>query len=398
MAARRSALATLVLAAVGFAVAGWIAHSHAQLDSGLTPGCRINAGLDCAPVLTSEYAYVLGVPVAWWAMATYAAIAAAALLALRVRGTAQRRRLASALFGAAIAVVAFSAYLAYIAFGVLGAVCPQCTVLDVINLALLATTARLYSAAQSAARDQHAWGARARVIGGGVLAAAALLLATVVWHAATDVAALSADEVCEQDPEFCRVYEQLPVVAVDVPGGHVKGDGSARVTIVEFSDFECGHCQQAYRNLKAIWPRYRDDVQVRFHHFPLDGTCNPSIPAGGGHRYACLAAMAAECAGQQGRFWEYHDQLFDNQPNFDRDRLLGYADAVGLDRAKFGACLDSDAPRAAVQRDVAAGQQLGIESTPTLFFNGRAVRGAPRTEQFGYAIVLERAAKSKREG
>jgi protein-disulfide isomerase len=174
-------------------------------------------------------------------------------------------------------------------------------------------------------------------------------------------------------------------------GGHSKGRTDAPVTIVEFSDFECGHCKEAYRGLKAALPTYGDDVQVRFHHYPLDGACNPAIPAGGGHRYACLAAMAAECAGAQGKFWQYHDTLFENQPQFTRDDLLRYADDVGLDRAQFLACLDSDAPRAAIARDVAAGDRLGIESTPTLYLNGRTVRGALRGDVLGYAIVLERA-------
>ena len=91
--------------------------------------------------------------------------------------------------------------------------------------------------------------------------------------------------------------------------------------------------------------------------------------------------MAAECAGAQGSFWEYHDLLFENQSTLDRDSLLAYAQRVGLDRAAFLACLDSDAPREAIARDVAEGMRLGIESTPTLFLNGRTITGAPRAER-----------------
>jgi protein-disulfide isomerase len=166
--------------------------------------------------------------------------------------------------------------------------------------------------------------------------------------------------------------------------------------LTEFSDFECGHCANAYRSLKQVLPRYQKDVQVRFHHFPLDAACNPAVKHSV-HQYACLAAMAAECAAAQGRFWEYHDMLFEHQANLDRDSLLDYAARVGLERSAFVACLDSDAPRQAIARDVAEAMRLGIESTPTFFLNGRTITGAPRATALGYAIQLERA-KQRGEG
>ena len=93
-------------------------------------------------------------------------------------------------------------------------------------------------------------------------------------------------------------------------------------------------------------------------------------------RNACLAAMSAECAGQQGKFWEYHDRLFDNQGSLSRSAFLRFAEELGLDRERFVSCLESDETRRAVQSDVAEGDRLGITSTPTLFINRRSVRGA----------------------
>jgi protein-disulfide isomerase len=163
------------------------------------------------------------------------------------------------------------------------------------------------------------------------------------------------------------------------------------VVIVEFSDFQCPHCARAYRDLKRVLPRFRSDVQVVFRHFPLDKSCNPAVTASA-HPYACLAAAASECAAAQGRFWEYHDVLFEHQSALGRDHLVRYADDLGLDRARFLACLDSDAPRVAVRSDVAAAEKLGIKSTPTFFLNGRVLRGALESDKFEYAIRLERAA------
>ena len=396
MPAKRPALVTLLLSLIGLAIAAMIAHTHRQIESGLATGCTINREVDCIPVLSSSYAYLFGTPVAWWAIAAYLAMAAGALIVLTTGSATRRRQIANLLLIAASGAILFSAYLAFIAFVVLGHVCPQCAGLYVVNLLLLASTAWLASATQGSARDQQVWRARLPLIGGGVAAMLVVVVASVFWKGLTSAEALTAAEVCQRDPDFCARYKNLPVVPLELSGGHLKGSADAPVTIVEFSDFECGHCKLAYEGLKQTLPMYGKDVQVRFHHYPLDAACNAGIPAGGGHKFACLAAMAAECAAEQGKFWEYHDTLFDNQPSFSRDELLGYADDLGLDRARFTACLDSDAPRAAIRQDVASGTKLGVESTPTLFLNGRTVRGALRGDTLGYAIVIERAATQKK--
>lgn len=398
MPVKRPALATLAITLAGVVVALMLVRTHAQLTAGLGTSCKISETIDCAPVLTSSFAYLFGIPVAWFALAAYAGLALLAAGVLAVASAARRRQLASLLFLGAVGAVAFSAYLAYIAFAVIGHVCPQCTTLYVVNLALLVATAWLTGAVQGSTRDRRAWQGRLRLIGVGVVGSVALLVAGVLWKSLHHPMPLSADEVCQRDPLFCSQYKDLPVVPLDVPGGHVKGADGAPVTIVEFSDFECGHCKLAWEGLKQALPIYGDQVQVRFHHFPLDGACNPEMPAGGGHKYACLAAMAAECAGAQDRFWQYQDALFEHQPMFTREDLLRYAADLGLDRDRFAACLDSDAPREAVRQDVASGTKLGIESTPTIYLNGRTVHGALKGDTFGYAIVLERAAKPKREG
>jgi protein-disulfide isomerase/uncharacterized membrane protein len=398
MSVKRPALITLALALGGVVVSILIARTHAELSAGLAAGCKINETINCAPVLGSEYAYLFGIPVAYFALAAYAGMVALALGAYLTASVARRRQAANLLLLGAVVSVIVSAYLAYVAFAIIGHVCPQCTTLYIINLLLLAATAWLTSAVQGSTREQQTWQGRLRLIGGGVVGTLVLLVAAVAWKGLNSPTAMSADEVCQRDPQFCSQYKNLPVVPLDVPGGHAKGRPDAPVTIVEFSDFECGHCKLAYEGLKQALPIYGDQVQVRFHHYPLDGSCNPAMPPGGGHKYACLAAMAAECAGAQGQFWQYHDTLFEHQPAFTREDLLRYAADLGLDRDTFVACLDSDAPRAAIRQDVASGTKLGIDSTPTLYINGRTVRGALRGDTFGYAIVLERAAGPKHEG
>ncbi len=399
MAGTRAAIATLVLALIGVAIGANLAYVHAQLaaSASYTSWCSINAEVNCNVVLGSEYAYFLGVPIAYGALLTYLAIAAAAIGVLLGARAKLRRRLITALFAVSVWSVAFSAYLLGVSIFVLDAICLLCSGLYVVNLGLLVSTTWLYSAARTATRDQETWQGRTRVIGGVAAVAVLLVVGMVSWKASRGDQMLSAEEIKQKDPEFYAWYGKLPTITTEVSGGHTKGQDDAPVSITEFSDFECGHCANAYRSLKQVLPRYHKDVQVRFHHFPLDSACNPAVKHTV-HQYACLAAVAAECAAAQGRFWEYHDVLFENQSKLDRDSLLEYAQRLGLDRAAFLACLQSDAPRQAIARDVAEGMRLGIESTPTLFLNGRTITGAPRVEQLTYAIQIERAAKTHSEG
>jgi len=394
MPAKRAAVATLVLAVIGFAIGIMLAQVHAGLaaDPGYTSFCSINETVDCDRVMSSEYAYAFGVPVAWWALLTYAAVGALALIAWRAPRVSQRRQTATLLFAVAIAGLSYSAFLAYIAFFVLGTVCLLCSGLYVVNLGLLVTTAMLYAGARAGARDSDAWQGHTRTILALAVVAGLLLVVAVGWKASGGGATvLTPEEIRTQSPDFYAWYSALPLAAPKIDGGQIKGPATAPVTIIEFSDFQCGHCAKAHENLKAVLPRFAKDVQVRFHHFPLDAACNPAVKQSF-HKYACLAAMASHCAGAQGKFSEYQDLLFAHQDALDRDSLLAYADQVGVARAPFLACLQSDETRAAIERDVAEGVRLNIQSTPTLFINGRTITGAPEPSSLTNVIVLERAA------
>ena len=178
---------------------------------------------------------------------------------------------------------------------------------------------------------------------------------------------------------------------VPLDGGHSRGNASAPVTIVEFSDFECGHCANFHRSVDDVLHRYGQSVRVVFHHFPLDSECNPSLTVQL-HREACLAAVASECAAEQGQFWQYQNVLFNNQKQLGRQSLIEYATRLGLDTTRFATCLDSPEPRARVQNDVTEGAALGVDSTPTVFINGRLVKGALEPDLLCAAVTLARSA------
>lgn len=400
MRVKAAAWAAIALAVIGFAVSVDIALVHRALTAGFTSWCDVNESVSCSTVLGSEWARLAGVPVAWWAALTYALSGGLAGAVLASARATPRRRAATLLFALAAWSLLFSVYMAVIALVVIRAVCVLCVSLYVVNTGLCAAAGVLWVALRSEGRGGERlwkrWQERGRLIGGIAVVAVAALIGFVVWEAmGGGGSALTAEELAAQDPEFHRWWQALAVVRPEElpPVAAVDPGRAAPVTIVEFSDFECPMCAKAFRNLKRVLPRLGDQVRVELHHFPLDKACNPSMSADK-HRFACLAAVAAECAAAQGIRGAYEDRLFENQSMLDRDSLIRHAERVGVDRGRFLACLDSEEPRKKVERDVEFGRRLRLERTPTLFIDGRRVEGALESEKFYAAIRFAQAARA----
>ncbi|MBM7478098.1 DsbA family protein [Oerskovia jenensis] len=148
------------------------------------------------------------------------------------------------------------------------------------------------------------------------------------------------------------------------PDAHVFGDPDAPVTIVEFGDFECPYCHDAAPVLRTVVEESGGQVRLVFRHFPLFEV----------HPYALTAALAAEAAGAQGRFWDMHDLLFAHQDRLDDVGLAHWAQKLGLD----GASVVGDAAQQhgdVVERDYLAGGALGVRGTPTVYVDGERYRG-----------------------
>ena len=158
------------------------------------------------------------------------------------------------------------------------------------------------------------------------------------------------------------------------------GSKEARVTIVEFSDFQCPYCRAIQSTLKQILKEYGSEVTLVFKHLPLDI-----------HADAFLSARAAFCAGGQGRFWPFHDALFTAEI-LSPEALNKMASDDGLNMPKFKACLSSEVSRAAVVKDVREATQVGINSTPSFVVNGKLIRGAIDFEEF--KAIIEQELKS----
>jgi protein-disulfide isomerase len=168
------------------------------------------------------------------------------------------------------------------------------------------------------------------------------------------------------------------IYRVPVGAAPFKGAPHAKVTIVEFSEFQCPFCSRVGPTLQRILNEYPGQVKIVFKHNPLNF-----------HQDAPLAAEASMAAAEQGKFWEMHDKLFANQRALKRPDLERYAQEIGLDMNRFKQALDSGKFKAAVQADLRQGGQLGVDGTPTFFINGRMLAGAMPFEAFKKVIDEE---------
>lgn len=161
---------------------------------------------------------------------------------------------------------------------------------------------------------------------------------------------------------------------------HIRGNEDAPVTIVEYSDFECPFCSRVQPTLEEILADYDGQVRLVYRHFPLSF-----------HARAQDAGEAAECAGDQGKFWEYHDLLFENQSRLSGGvaQLKEWAGELGLDQDRFDTCLDQNQKESTVKNGLASGSQLGVTGTPGFFVNGISLSGAQPYEAFASVIDSE---------
>lgn len=178
-------------------------------------------------------------------------------------------------------------------------------------------------------------------------------------------AALATLAACDGGSNTRPTYLQLEPVPVE--GAPVRGPADAWVTIVEFADFQCPYCEAMQPNLALLLASHPDDVRVVFRHFPLPAAQHPR---------ARPAAIAAECAGEQGYFWETSDELWAGG-FLDDAALAAAAEAGGVpDLDLWTACLGTAAPGERVDADVALGVEHGVGGVPAFFFNGEKIVGA----------------------
>ncbi len=158
---------------------------------------------------------------------------------------------------------------------------------------------------------------------------------------------------------------------------HVTGPPDARVTLVEYGDFECPHCGAVHPVIMAARKAFGGNLRYAFRHFPLRSS----------HPHALAAAKAAEAAGEQGRFWEMHDRLYRRQSEMEDADLERHARDLGLDLERFRRSLGERAHEARIREDLASASSSGVRGTPSLFINGERYDGLLERDEIFAALA-----------
>jgi protein-disulfide isomerase len=179
---------------------------------------------------------------------------------------------------------------------------------------------------------------------------------------------------------------QSPTIQVSIgKDDPVFGPENAPLTIVEFSDYQCPACRKNHEVVQELKQVYKDRIKWVFKDFPMPG-----------HKWAKGAALAAHCAAEQGKFWQYQDLHFSSQEELSPDRLTQLATELGLQLEPFSQCLNAGKFQAHLEKDIEEGKKFGLNTTPTLVINNRLVSGAPPADRFKQIIdeELQKAGKN----
>jgi len=171
------------------------------------------------------------------------------------------------------------------------------------------------------------------------------------------------------EPKALAPAEAMKLIAVD--GAPVRGAQKARVTIVEYGDFQCPFCLRSRPTLRQVLETYPEDVRLVYKHYPLSF-----------HREAMNAHRAAEAAREQGKFWEMHDRIFQTPSDLSPETMRKHAEALGLDLAEFDEAYKSERVQKRIAADQEEGRKVGVRGTPAFFVNGKYIAGAQPFEAF----------------
>lgn len=375
---RKLTFTGMVAAVGGLAVSLYATWHHLQVKAmGSTDAfCNISDKISCDRIAQSNYSEVLGFPVGAWGMGYF--VACLILLAVARSRNASAKAHMHAWAGMVVVGVVVSLALAGISGLAIRALCPTCLVVYAV---CAVQAAALWSLRRGLPLPIEGSG---MVSGGGTAligVAATVLVYNMALRPIMEPAAHH--KASHQDPQTGAGMMVLPN-AVEIPlnlsaysglgEDYRRGGENPKVTVVEFADFQCPACQSVAALLHRLHDEFGGRVLFVFKNYPLDNTCNSAIQQKF-HEHACRAAILARCAGQIGKFWQYHDLAYEKQADMTEARLKDWAMNLGVSDAQIQACLSSKDILEKIKDDVALANKLGVEGTPTLYINNKKYVG-----------------------
>ncbi|MBI2974680.1 MAG: thioredoxin domain-containing protein [Deltaproteobacteria bacterium] len=351
--------------------------------------CSINEVVNCDIINASSYSEMAGVPVAAWGILFYIIIGCYAFF---VRSSKQQRFEALS-FASALSFIGllWTVRMAYASVFTLHAVCITCAAQYALNLFIFIA---LLAGGSLSIKERIALALSKKMLPhlltAGIIFGIGYVFSLSAAKGATPE--LSAFDIKEVVNAHFRqsLYDIKPQDLAKAP---IWGNKDAKVTIAEFSDFQCPFCRVAAFNVRPFLHEFRDKVKFAYLNYPLDNSCNQYMQ-GPMHQNACLAAKAAVCANEKEKFWEYHDDIFKNQQKLSRELLMDLAGKHGIDKEWMGKCMDSDETLARVKEDIEVAHHIYLSGTPSIFINQRLLR-AWRSPEALRNIVREEIKRAK---
>ena len=404
-------------------------HGEPWAASTVTEHCGAGESSGCEDVARSAWSTLAGMPLAALGLAFYASLALLGCLAFFAPAGVRKALIGSILIPCLILGLAFDLFLLMLQAFAIHAWCPFCIATYVLALAALLVLLPFRGSLRRM-RAEFAPPEGKLALAGWALAAAAVVLAVCSFNGMLAIRAdaragglLGAPSHLEDagdgdpgDPAYwqkrarrleailddprrtedywsekaLREFDEAKAEEIDLTGIPGEGNEGAPVAVVEYSDFLCPYCRQLSTALSRYVPESEGKVRVYFKNYPLDGECNPAVSRST-HPGACRLALGGICARRQGRFSAYHDRAFEaGIANPRLDDVMKIGREAGLDSGAFGRCLRDPDARAALDAEVAEATRLGVDSTPSVYVNGKRL---DRVNDF--LKVVDREARKK---
>ena len=383
---RKWALWIAVFAAIlGMVLSGLSTQRHIRIQrEGLVQEsyCAISDKINCDAVSMSSYSEIFGIPISWLGFLFYLCVLGMCVFAITSKK--DRRSSVAISWFIACASVAYSIFLGYVSYAILDVFCIECFGMYVANLLLFVF---LYVALNLPIKEapmlviSYLKALVGKKVNLGFSPAVFQHIAIMVLVFIVGLFAIASIEAGNKRStgdvkinELVNYFNEQSLYQLEVdPAWPVWGNPDAKVTIIEFSEFQCPFCKLAAFNVKPYLQQYKDDVRYYFVNYPLDNACNAGLDRPM-HQMACAAAKAGYCANKKGDFWSYHDDVFRNQQKISNELLLSLAEKRGWNKDEFTACMNSDEADKRIKADIAIADSVYINSTPTIILNGRSMK------------------------